>query len=189
MEWDVVLPRFAQVLTPHGCLAIASEGTLAPSWHAALLPIIQRFSTNQEYQPYNLVEELERRRLFQKQGEPKMTPVPFQQSVNSYIESFHARNGFSRHRMTKEAPSVFDEEVRKLVSPFIMCEQLAVNPQACLYVGDGSSRELTGASRVGMHAVLIRVPYEDSDDAHRLDAEEWQGSTVSALEDLLALVV
>jgi putative hydrolase of the HAD superfamily len=54
----------------------------------------------------------------------------------------------------------------------LMCKQLAVKPQACLYVGDGSSRELTGASRVGMHGVLICVPYEDSYDAHRLDVDE-----------------
>jgi hypothetical protein len=55
-------------------------------------------------------------------------------------------------------------------------------------VGDGSSRELTGASQVGMHPVLIRVPYEDTYDAYRFDPEEWQGATISALKDILTLV-
>lgn len=70
----------------------------------------------------------------------------------------------------------------------LACEQLGVKPQECLYVGDGSSHELTGASRVGMHAVLIRVPYEDTYDAYRIDAEEWNGPTISAVREVLGLL-
>jgi len=70
----------------------------------------------------------------------------------------------------------------------LACERLRVSPGDCLYVGDGSSRELTGAWAVGMHPVLIRVPYEDSYDAHRIDAEEWHGPTVAALSEVLGLV-
>jgi len=54
-------------------------------------------------------------------------------------------------------------------------------------VGDGSCHELTGASQVGMHPVLIRVPYEDTHDAHRIDAEEWNGPTISAVGEILEL--
>ena len=68
----------------------------------------------------------------------------------------------------------------------LACERLAVAPQDCLYVGDGSSRELTGAAEVGTHPVLIRVPHEDGQDAHRLDPEEWQGPTISELAEVLA---
>ena len=67
-------------------------------------------------------------------------------------------------------------------------ERLAVRPETCLYVGDGSSQELTGASQVGMHPVLIRVPYEDSADTHRLDREEWDDPVISSLKDVLTLV-
>ena len=70
----------------------------------------------------------------------------------------------------------------------LACERLAVMSQNCLYVGDGSSRELTGASQFGMHSVLIRVPYQDTYDVHRPDAEEWQGPTVSALKDVMTLL-
>lgn len=65
---------------------------------------------------------------------------------------------------------------------------LGVAPQACLYVGDGSSQELTGASRVGMHAVLLCLPDEDGADEHRIDSEEWHGPTISSLTDVLRLV-
>lgn len=72
----------------------------------------------------------------------------------------------------------------------LACERLRVDPKDCLYVGDGSSHELTGASQVGMHPVLIRVPYEDDDnyDIHQREAEDWDGPVISALKDVLALV-
>ncbi len=69
-------------------------------------------------------------------------------------------------------------------------EQLEVEPQTCLYIGDGSSHELTGAYRVGMHPVLIRVPDEGSTDAYRIDAEvdEWDGPVISSLKEVLTLL-
>jgi putative hydrolase of the HAD superfamily len=68
------------------------------------------------------------------------------------------------------------------------CEQLGVRPQGCLYVGDGGSRELTGAAAVGMRAVMIRVPYEVSDATHRVEGEEWEGETVSALGEVVGIL-
>jgi putative hydrolase of the HAD superfamily len=70
----------------------------------------------------------------------------------------------------------------------LACERLGVEPAACLFVGDGGSRELTGASAVGMDAVLIRVPGDAGDDAFRRDAEEWDGTRVAALREILELV-
>ena len=68
-------------------------------------------------------------------------------------------------------------------------ERLGVEPHSCLYIGDGSSQELTGAAAVGMHPVLIRDPDEDSTEVHRVDAEveEWDGSVISSLKDVLTL--
>jgi putative hydrolase of the HAD superfamily len=63
-------------------------------------------------------------------------------------------------------------------------EGLGVEPRDCLYIGDGSSHELTGALQAGMHPVLIRVPYETSDD-HYLDREEdWEGPVISSLREV-----
>ena len=66
-------------------------------------------------------------------------------------------------------------------------EQLAVRPEECLYIGDGSSHELTGAASVGMHPVLIRVLYEDTPDALRIKEEEWNGPRISSLAEVLDL--
>ena len=43
--------------------------------------------------------------------------VGFRQTVEQYIESIHARNGFSRQRMTETAAREFDEAVRGIVTP------------------------------------------------------------------------
>jgi putative hydrolase of the HAD superfamily len=67
-------------------------------------------------------------------------------------------------------------------------EKLNTQPQDCLYVGDGSSKELSGALKVGMNPVLIRVPYETSEDAYRIDEEEWHGTTITSLKEVLDLV-
>ncbi len=68
-------------------------------------------------------------------------------------------------------------------------DELGVAPEDCLYIGDGSSRELTGARAVGMHPVLIRVP-DESDDAHRIDAESrtWRGAVINSLDEVPGLL-
>jgi putative hydrolase of the HAD superfamily len=69
----------------------------------------------------------------------------------------------------------------------LAAEKLAVKPEECLYIGDGSSRELTGASGVGMRAVIIRAP-EEVADAHTIEREEWRGPSVSSLTEVLGLL-
>lgn len=69
-------------------------------------------------------------------------------------------------------------------------ERLSVKPENCLYIGDGDSHELTGASKVGMHPVLIRNPHEDSANVLRVnpETENWHGLTISSLKEVLNLV-
>jgi putative hydrolase of the HAD superfamily len=66
-------------------------------------------------------------------------------------------------------------------------DQLAVKPQDCLYIGDGDSHELTGASQVGMHPVLLHVPDEFT-DVHTIDREEWHDPVISSLKEVLTMV-
>ncbi len=67
----------------------------------------------------------------------------------------------------------------------LCCEHLGVTPDRCLYVGDGDSQELTGATRVGMDAVLIRVPY---DRGHRVREDTWSGRRIPTIADVLGIV-
>ncbi len=69
-------------------------------------------------------------------------------------------------------------------------EQLGVESQDCLYIGDGSSRELTGALQVGMHPVLVRNPEEDRNDVYRtnFEGDNWPGPVISSLKEVLGLL-
>ena len=65
----------------------------------------------------------------------------------------------------------------------LACRELKVKPKNCLYIGDGSSRELSGALRVGMFPVLIRSPSEK--DSVRIDEENWNGPKISSLSEII----
>lgn len=118
MDWYVVLPRLAGVLAPGGVLAIVERGEAPHPWDAALQALIRAHSTNREFRPYSLVEELEARGLFRRHGTRATPAVPVAQPVAAYVESFHSRNGLSRDRMPAESARAFDEGVAALVAPY-----------------------------------------------------------------------
>jgi putative hydrolase of the HAD superfamily len=62
---------------------------------------------------------------------------------------------------------------------------LGVEPCDCLYVGDGGSRELTGAESVGMRALMIRTPSEEIIAPLRIDADSWDGTRIRSLSEVL----
>lgn len=68
------------------------------------------------------------------------------------------------------------------------CERLGVEPSACLYVGDGSFGELSGAAALGMHAVLVLDPAVDVRTVHRPEAEEWTGPRIGSLAEVPKLL-
>jgi putative hydrolase of the HAD superfamily len=70
----------------------------------------------------------------------------------------------------------------------LLCDQLGVKPNECLYVGDGDSSELEGASVAGMDPVLFRAKGEDEHDRDRPLVDSWKGKKVSQLSDVLRLV-
>jgi SAM-dependent methyltransferase len=115
MDWDTVMPRFAEVLTPHGYLAILGVEQLPAPWDEDLWPIRRRYSTIPNFQYYDHVQGLEERGLFTRVGEHRTGKVPFTQPLDDYVESFHGRAAFSRERMTGEDAAALDEAVRSLV--------------------------------------------------------------------------
>lgn len=64
--------------------------------------------------------------------------------------------------------------------------KLGVAAEACLYVGDGSSAELSGATSAGMTAVLLETPFGTD---FRYDAERrWTGRSVSELHHVRSVL-
>ena len=66
----------------------------------------------------------------------------------------------------------------------LACNRLEVQPGECLFIGDGGSRELTGATNAGMGAVLIRAP----DDSENGDREDWRGRRISSVQEVFDLL-
>jgi putative hydrolase of the HAD superfamily len=65
-----------------------------------------------------------------------------------------------------------------------VAERLPADPAACLYVGDGGGRELTGSAAVGMHAVLLAGPDWHNHRAYDRESD-WAGPRISSLDELL----
>lgn len=115
MDWNVVLPRFHDLLTPGAYLAVIEPRTQPDPW-TLLHEIILRYRTNKDkWQAYDMLEELERHGLFQKVGEKMTVPFRFTQSIDEYIEHYHSRNGFSRERMGAEQAAAFDREAKEIL--------------------------------------------------------------------------
>lgn len=104
--------------------------------------------------------------------------VPLQWSETSFAQIVDASILSCEVGMKKPDPRIYQ----------LACSRLNIFPQHCLYVGDGSSQELTGASRIGMHPILIRNPDEEKSDTIRPDVEEWYGPVIHTLTDVLPLV-
>ncbi len=64
-------------------------------------------------------------------------------------------------------------------------DELAVQPEDCLYIADGMRNELANAVKVGLDAVRIHVPDEIDDNPLR---ENWDGPVITSLEEVMGLV-
>jgi trans-aconitate methyltransferase len=124
MDWDVALPRFAQILTPNGYLAILNTRAHHSPWHDTLRAITSRYTSRTRSGSIRLLEELEQRHLFQKLGEASTAPVLQHQPLDDYIEALHSRSGFSRDYMSQDAADTLDNEVRAALLPFAINGQL-----------------------------------------------------------------
>jgi putative hydrolase of the HAD superfamily len=60
-------------------------------------------------------------------------------------------------------------------------DELGVEPEEAVFVGDGANDELAGAERVGMRAVGVESPGGELPD-------DWAGPRIRALQELLELV-
>lgn len=77
--------------------------------------------------------------------------------------------------LTKPDPRIYE----------LACRRLDVQPEECLFVGDGANDELAGAERVGMKAACILRP--GAGEALWPEARGWE-PTVSSLPEVLELL-
>jgi trans-aconitate methyltransferase len=114
MDWNVVLPRFRELLVPGGYLAVVGLKMVPDPW-SSLSDVLKSYRTDGKDYSYNMLAALEQHGLFRKVGEQKTEPVSFVQSLDDYIESYHSRSGFARERMGEERAQAFDREAKELL--------------------------------------------------------------------------
>jgi putative hydrolase of the HAD superfamily len=67
----------------------------------------------------------------------------------------------------------------------IACEELSVEPEDAVFVGDGANDELAGAERVGMRAILI---HRAGEDPLWDEVQDWRGPRITAIPEVLSLL-
>ena len=120
MEWNVVFPRFKELLTTDGCLVIIDgDRPIGAPWHDAELALIRKYSTNKHYKQIDLVQELVDREHIHLIGDKRTTPVSFSQPLTDYVQSFHSRQSLSKEDMGEENVRTFDVELSQILSNFV----------------------------------------------------------------------
>ena len=136
MDWAVVLPSIASSTMPEAWLAIVDKTRAMPRrLGSAVSLLIPRYSTNQDYQPFDVVQHLTERGMFEEMGRQSFGGYAYRQPVGDYIESIHSQNGFSRDRMSKKSADVFDGLVRQLARPHAKDGALSVQVEASVVWG------------------------------------------------------
>lgn len=109
MDWQACARRIQTWLKTGAFFAVIErQYGDRPWWNGDFQALIDRYSTNRDFQKYELIEEIRKSGLFSIQGDEWTAPVFFEQSVEDLVESFHSRNGFSRDRMTESEAAAFD---------------------------------------------------------------------------------
>jgi putative hydrolase of the HAD superfamily len=67
----------------------------------------------------------------------------------------------------------------------LACQELGVEPNEAMFVGDGANDELAGAERVGMRSVLI---HRDGEEPQWDEVRDWQGPRITAIPQVLSLL-
>jgi len=119
MPWEKTLPRFAQLITDHGYLALVELRSLHDPWMDELKPLFAHYSMNRDFQPYSMdtvAAELVTYGLFHKVGVLETEPLSVCQPIDAWIEAIHARNGFSRDRMEPNQATAFDQQTRAVIN-------------------------------------------------------------------------
>jgi SAM-dependent methyltransferase len=117
-DWPRTVPRFAQVLSQHGVLAIVYRDWLrASDVRARLAEIYARHGANPDYAPLDPARELEERGLFEPLGEYTTTSEPWTPTLDELIGCHHSQNAFISEKMRD--PAAFDREVASAVEELV----------------------------------------------------------------------
>ncbi|MCY3548441.1 MAG: class I SAM-dependent methyltransferase [Gemmatimonadetes bacterium] len=112
-DLNVVIPKFAELLTENGVLAVVGRSAQVGLREDDIIP---RYSLNRDYERWDPVAALEKAGLFERLGQECSGPVPWTPTIEEYIERRHSQNGFSRDRMSRRRATDFDAALRARIA-------------------------------------------------------------------------
>jgi SAM-dependent methyltransferase len=117
-DWELALPRFADILSPRGVLALVYRDWLRePEARARLGEIYARHGANPDFAPLDPVTELERRGLFQRIGEHTTASEPWRPTLTDLIGCHHSQSSFVLEKMRDAAG--FDRELADAIDKLV----------------------------------------------------------------------
>lgn len=112
MDLDVVLPRFHAALAPGAYLAVVGNTNVHGPYREEVWAVTDRYAAVAEHpDTARAVAELRGSTLFAVEGEERTDPMPFEQSIDEYIEFLHSTSVLTRAQLGDRA-GAFDAEVR-----------------------------------------------------------------------------
>ena len=126
LNWQVVLPRVRDALTPHGQLALIEDCFSPTPWQAELNRWLSRYSGTERCRTCTIADELAQAGLFMPLGEMETAEVACGEPVDAYVQSLHSRETFS----TLADGETFDATVRAIVMPFSAAGMLSLAVRA-----------------------------------------------------------
>lgn len=114
-DWEVALPRLADVLAPEAPFAVVNRDWLRDeALLERLRPIYQRHSWNDDFEPRDPATELESRGFLRKLGERAIEPVAWRPTLDELVDVHFSTSGLARGRV--HDPEGFAVAVREVVA-------------------------------------------------------------------------
>jgi len=130
LDWEVALPRFARILTPHGFLVVLYNSFGEVPWKEELRALRHEVRNYDYPRPLEAVDELEKDGLFQRCGAKETTPIAFRQTVADYVEQHHSRSDMARVKIGVEGADRFDAELRRILAKYVHGDEIALETTA-----------------------------------------------------------
>jgi SAM-dependent methyltransferase len=122
MNWELVLTRLADALTPAGLFAHVGISFLTPPGLDAFGQGLGALKERYLRTPWlpgscgsNLIDDILRGEFFREVGRARTDVVLFRQPVDDFVQSYHGRASNYLHRIEPEDAAAFDAGLRRLV--------------------------------------------------------------------------
>lgn len=118
LDLDVALSRLRDALAPDAVMAVADTEIIhGPYWDELLAVIREHSEIEHHIETGDRMEALDASGRFAIQGRLRTEPMPFEQSVDDYIEMLHSTSTLARVRLGDRADS-FDAEAHAVFAGY-----------------------------------------------------------------------